>query len=171
MIFVGTVLECIAHLSKLKEGLYEIHEHKQKRTLNQNSFYWQIVGMIAKALREPNIYVHNLLLRRLEIYEIIDDFEVLILLPNTDRAEKQSFYNEELHVKPIRGEQGIQGKFRWYKVLKGSRNFTTEEMNRLVEMALNELRDMGLQLPQEERFIKALEEHERIKANGNLETS
>ena len=143
--------------------------------INQNSFYWEIVGIIAKAIREPSIYVHNLLLRRLEIYEIVDGFEVLMLLPDTDQAEKQTYYNDELHIKPVRGEQGIkrtnQGVFRWYKVLKGSRNFNTEEMNRLVDTALDELHDMELQLPQEQRFMKALEEHERIKVNGNLETS
>ena len=56
-----------------------------------------------------------------------------------------------------------------YKCLKGSRRFNVEEMSRLIDIALKELNDIGLMLPQEERFVKALEEHERIKTENDLQ--
>jgi len=162
----GTAMEIISWLSQQKDGQrYEISLCREKRSLNQNSLYWEIVGIIARSLKKPDAYVHNLLLRRCEIYEKLDGKVVCISLPDTDEAELWVEYNEEYHYKPtldrFKNSNGTQ--WRWYKVLKGSKEFDTSEMSRLIDIALDELNNMGLQLPQTERFMKALEEHGRIK--------
>ena len=160
--FVGTVIECIAHLSGLKEGLYEIKEHKPKRSLSQNAFYWQIVEQIATAMLEPKAYVHNLLLRRCEIYDMIGNQPVLVVLPDTDSAEKWALYSEDYHFKPTLERDKNHG-LRWYKILKGSKYFSVEEMNILIEQALGELHENSLELPLDKATQRALEEFERIK--------
>ena len=162
----GYPLALISWLSHQKSDMkYTIEPYKEKRSLNQNNFYWEIVTLISKGLNEPITYTHNYLLRKCEIYEMIDGSTILTLLPDTDAAERQSYYNDELHIKPVRGKAGehktAQGNFRWYKVLKGSRKYNVQEMTRLIDIALEQLESMDIMLPQEKAFMKALEEHER----------
>ena len=160
--FVGTVLECIAFLSKLKGGIFEIREHKPKRSLSQNAFYWQCVEQISKEIRQPKAYVHNLLLRRCEIYDMIGNQPVLVVLPDTDSAEMWAEYSEDYHFKPT-DERDKKSGFRWYKILKGSKYFSVEEMNYLIEKTIEEIHANSLELPLDKATQKALEEYERIK--------
>ena len=114
----GTAMEIISWLSQQKDGQrYEISLCKEKRSLNQNSFYWEIVSMIARSLKKPDAYVHNLLLRRCEIYEKLDGKVVCISLPDTDEAELWVEYNEDYHYKPTLDyfENSNGTKWRWYK--------------------------------------------------------
>lgn len=161
-----TNLEAIAYLSTQPEGLWDITPHKTKRSLNQNSLYWMAVGIIAKALKKPNCYIHNLLLRRCEIYEQIDGKVVCVPLPDTDEAELWAEYHELYHYKPTleRFTNTNGTEWRWYKVLKGSKEYNMEEMARLIDIAIDQLESMGLMLPQDAATVKALEEHEKIKS-------
>ena len=158
--FIGTVIECIAFLSKLKGGIFEIREHKPKRSLSQNAFYWQCLEQISKAIYQPKDYIHNLLLREMGICEMIDNQPVLMVLRDTDEAELWAEYTPDYHLKPTLERQG---GFRWYKVLKGSSKYEIDEMNRLIELALAEIREQGLTLPMDKATQKALEEYEKIK--------
>lgn len=160
--FIGTVIECIAHLSSLKEGIFEIKEHKPKRSLSQNAFYWQCTEQVAKAIMQPKAYVHNLLLRRCEIYETIGIQPILVVLPDTDSAEMWALYSEDYHFKPTLDFDKKNG-LRWYRVLKGSKDFTVEEMNLLIEQVLSEIEVNHLELPLDKATQRALEEYEKIK--------
>lgn len=165
----GTAIECIAWLSTQKDGfLYDCDYHKEKRSLNQNAFYHMIKDLIAKSMKVPPCYVHNLLLRRCEVYEVLDGKVVCISLPDTDETEHWVEYNELYHYKPTLNtfENSSGTKWRWYKVLKGSKEYTAEEMSRLIDIALDELDHMGLSLPNDAATMKAYEEHMKGKRNG-----
>ena len=157
-VVVGTILECIAWLSSQKEGMFEIFPHITKRSLSANGLYWLCVDRIAKCEKKPKAYIHNLLLRRLDIGEEIDGCTIYVPLPDTDSAEIWAEYNELYHYSPTLQFQG--GK-RWYKMLKRSSQFNVEEMSRLIDLAIDELRNYGLPVPGEEVIMKALEEYER----------
>lgn len=56
------------------EAMYvvEIKRHRKRRSLDQNSMYWSVLGQIAKALNISNNHAHNLMLRRYGAVETID---------------------------------------------------------------------------------------------------
>lgn len=163
---IATLLDCIAWLSKQKDGLYEVKPYKEKRSLNQNRLYWECVGLMAEADHKPKCYYHNLLLRRCDIYEQIDGKIVMMPLPDTDAAETWAEYHELYHYKPtlsFYNNPETGDRWRWYRVLRGSKTFNKQEMTRLIDIALDEMRNMELYLPQDKAFLKALEEHEKNK--------
>ena len=157
-LFKGTILECIAWLSSQAEGIFEIFPFIQKRSLSANGLYWECVDKIAKFEKKPKAYIHNLLLRRLDIAEEIDGYTIYVPLPDTDAAELWAEYNDQYHYKPT---LQVQNGRRWYKMLKGSSQFNVEEMSRLIDLCIDEMRNYGLDVPGEEATRKALEEYER----------
>lgn len=160
-----TNLEAIAYLSTQPERLWDIVPHKEKRSLNQNAFYHMIKGIIAKAMLEPPAYVHNFLLRRTEIFKMCDGEPERVLLPDTDKAEEEAMYDEVRHRKPVKGDRGkkktVKGDMRWYMELKGTHEMNTAEMSYLIDIALNEMENMGLMLPKDAATMKAYEEHKK----------
>lgn len=166
-LFVGTILECIAWLSSQKEGLFEIFPHIKKRSLSANKLYWECVDRIARCEKKPKAYIHNILLRRLDIPEEIDGCTIYVPLPDTDSAELWAEYNELYHYSPT--TQCKSGK-RWYKMLKGSSQFNVEEMTRLIDLVIDELRNYGLPVPGEEDIRKAIEQYERTHKCNTTET-
>ena len=90
----------------------------------------------------------------------------MIPLPDTDEAETWAEYHELYHYAPTlqyykNPETGE--KWRWYRVMKGSKHYSKEEMCRLIDIALDEMRNMDLYLPSDAVFMKALQQHEKIK--------
>lgn len=161
----GTPIECIAWLSNQQgDKLYDIYPHKEKHSNPQNNLYWKIVGIIAKSLREPNTYVHNYLLRRTDFFDGTKS-TVVIDTPEDDIA---TMYESDRHLKPtnstFENSNGI--RFRWYREIRGIRKLKVDEMSLLIDMALKELHDMGLELPPDDITQKALEEHERTQNDG-----
>lgn len=158
----GSLMDCISWLSKQKDGEFEIKPYS-KRSLNQNRFYHMIKGIIAKALRVPPPYVHNLLLRRMEIFDTQPDGKVILeLFTDDDRTDRWIEYHSELHLKPTMYRiKNDQGNFRFYQKLKGSSEYNPEEMSMLIDLALDEMESMGLMLPQDEATLKAYEEHKK----------
>lgn len=161
--FIGTIMECIAHLSTLKEGLYEIHEHKEKRSLSANALYWKCVGEMAKAMFITNACMHNQLLRKYGPHKVIDGEEVYVTLPDTKEAEREIDEDKTNHLLPT--SQRIRSK-RWYILLKPSHEFDTAEMSRLIEGTADEMRHMGLIPPQDQVIQSAIENYERRHKNG-----
>ena len=170
--FIGTVIECIAFLSQLKEGTYEIHEHKEKRSLKANALYWTGVSELAKAMKMPSAYIHNLLLRKCGFMQTFGGDIARVLLDDTDVVENQTMYDENIHLMPVRGDSGRLKTLndnrevvykRWYVLLKHSSDFDKDEMSTLIETLAEEMKSAGLTPPQDKIIQKALENFERRK--------
>ena len=158
----GNLMDCISWLSKQKDGEYEIKPYS-KRSLNQNNFYHLIKRIIAKGLHVPPPYVHNFLLRRMGIYDTQPDGKVILeLYTDDDATEHWIEYHPDKHLKPTMYRiKNNQGNFRFYQKLKGSSEYTPDEMSMLIDLALDEMENMGLMLPQDEATLKAYEEHKK----------
>ena len=161
----GTAMQIIAWLSMQEEGKeFECDFAKEKKSLNQNSFYRKVIGLIAQKLRKPPCYIHNLMLRRTEIYADANGQAIWIPLKDNDETEMWVEYNELYHYKPtLQYEDKPNGRFRWYRVLKGTHEMSKEEMSRLIDVALDEMEQCGILLPQDEATLKAYEEHKKGK--------
>ena len=56
---IGTIKELIPRMLQLDEMKeYEIKEHKPKRSLNANAYYWVLVNKIADTLNQSKEFIH-----------------------------------------------------------------------------------------------------------------
>lgn len=162
---IGTAMQIISWLSMQEEGKeFECDFVKEKKSLNQNNFYRKIIGLITHKLKKPQCYIHNLTLRRAEIYASVNGHSLWIPLPDNDETEMWVEYHELYHYKPtLQYEDKPNGRFRWYRILKGTHEMTKEEMSHLIDVALDEMEQCGIMLPQDEATLKAYEEHKKGK--------
>lgn len=153
-----------------QDTMWDLTEHKDKRSLSQNSYYWQLASKVAKKTVKfgANINeIHNKNLRELGLREYINDQPVCIYIPDTDEAEKQTLNAESYHVKPT--SQTRVGKdgtvFRCYVMLRGSHTFNTDEMSSLVDLMVQEAKAVGVETltPLELAHIRQLEEQAERK--------
>ena len=159
-----------------QDSVWDLTEHKEKRSLTQNAYYWKLAGEVAKkSIRfGANINeIHNRNLRELGLRELINDKPLCIYLPDTEEAEKTALNAESYHIKPTSqtkaGKDGTM--FRCYVMLRGSHTFNTEEMSALVDLMVQEAKAVGVQTltPIELAHIRQLEEQaERSKQHETL---
>jgi len=155
---IGTALECIAWLSTQKDGTFEVDFHKEKRSLSANALYFKMVREMAKTLHISNPRMHNQLLRKYGVHQLMDGEEVWIALPDNVEVEDQVEEDEYNHFQPTLKKTGSK---RWYILLKPSHEFDTAEMSRLIDGAADEMRNMGLFPPMDEDIKRAIENYEK----------
>lgn len=162
----GTALDIVTFLmgdNADKKALYDLtlHQEKKKRTLSQNSYYWQLLEQIAVKSHVAKAVIHNINLRHLGLVLRISDKPIYILLPDTEKAEKEVLNAITYHLAP-RSETklGNDGKmYRWYVMLRGSSDMSVSEMSALVDFAVEDAKTYGIEVltPDELERIRQLE--------------
>lgn len=145
-----------------------VKKYRKKRSLDANAYYWQLIEKISAAVGNAKPVVHNMMLRRYGVLKQIDGENLLIFLPDTDEAQKKAFQDEFYHFKPTSLTKiADDGRvFRAYLLLKGSHEMDSQEMSALIDGAVMEAKDLGIEtLPpiELERMKKAYEEHTATK--------
>ena len=135
---------------KYKDGVrvaIKVTKHNEKRSLDANAYYWQLIGKLADALKISNNYCHNVMLRRYGVLEEFDGKPVYWVLPDTDEAEKKADESETYHIKPTSNVRlGYDGQmYRTYMLLKGSSQYDTAEMSRLISGLVDECKQCGIE--------------------------
>ena len=141
--------EALKAAQKLKDSpiiSIKLSQHKKKRSLDANAYYWVLIGNLAKALRISTSYCHNVMLRRYGVLAQMDDTPVYVLIPDTDEAQKAADESETFHIKPTSNVRtGKDGKpYRTYMVLKGSHEYDTAEMAALIHGIRDECMQVGI---------------------------
>jgi hypothetical protein len=152
--------------------LWDLKEHKAKRTISQNSYYWSLAGKVASKTARfgANINeIHNRNLRELGLREYVNDQPIVVYIPDTDEAEKATLNAESYHIKPTsQTKVGKNGDiFRCYVMLRGSHTFNTSEMSALVDLMVQEAKAVGIETmtPLELERIRQLEAEAERKHN------
>lgn len=155
-----------ADIEKLKEKklTVEIKQYREKRSLDANCYYWVLVGKLADVLNQSNAWVHNHMLRKYGQIMVIDDQGVYTVLPDSDEAQKAIDEAETYHLKPTsQVKPGKGGKmYRTYMMLRGSSDYDTKEMSRLIDGLVSECKEAGIETlpPAElERMMENYEKH------------
>lgn len=116
-----------------RSKLFDVSEHKEKRSLNANAYAWTLIGKIADAIRSSKDEVYIQMLKRYgqsEIVSIVSSVEVSGYL---------KYYE-------IAGETELNGKpFTHYKVFKGSSEYNTHEMSVLIDGIVSEAKLLGIE--------------------------
>lgn len=111
----------------------ELKQHREKRSLNANAYFWVLVGKIGDILRADKDDVYLEMLKR---YGQSDLVSVLAEVPAADYFR----YFEEA------GESRLNGKlFKHYRVYKGSSEFDTREMSILIDGVVYEAKNLGIE--------------------------
>lgn len=145
----GTATQVIRWLTEQSpEVVWEIKQHRDKRSLDANAYYWKIVTSIAEAVGASKNEVHNTLLRRYGQAQGVDGRLVEVYIPDTEKAAKSALMAEDYHLKPTSYvKAGTKGQtFRAHILLRGSRTYDSREMSILIKGALDEAEQVGLRI-------------------------
>lgn len=124
-----------------------VERFAKKRTLTANAYYWVLNGKLAKAIGVSKSRMHNILLRRYGVPEVVNEDLVYAMIPDTEDAENQILESETYHLKPTsnikEGKDGIDR--RGYILLKGSSQMDTNEMAALIDGTVDECHQVGIE--------------------------
>lgn len=135
------------------DKLWDIKEHKAKRSLNQNSYYWALLAKVAEKSSISRNRCHNEMLASYGQDEYVDDRLVYVTIPDNEKAEREAMEAETYHLRPtssvMDGNDGML--YRVWVMLRGSHTYNTAEMRRLLEGMIEEAKQLGIEtLPEEE---------------------
>ena len=157
------------------EALYDIKLHKEKRSLDQNAYYWKLNALLARKLRISTARLHNLMLRECAPPLTIDGRVAMQPIPDTDSAFEKVLESETYHLRPTSGTITGNDKmeYRWYVVLRGSHTFNTAEMSALLDRLIEDCKEQGIETltPMELQQMRAIEYARENKKNRDSNES
>lgn len=116
-----------------REKLFEIKEHRQKRSLNANAYAWVLIGKIADVLRTSKEDVY------LNMLKHYGQSEMVSVLSSID-VRGYFKYFEEVATVTLEGKQ-----FTHYRVFKGSSEYDTREMSILIDGIVYEAKNLDIE--------------------------
>ena len=128
-----------------REKLFEIKEHRQKRSLNANSYAWLLIGKIADVLRTSKEEVY------LNMLKHYGQSEMVSVLSSID-VRGYFKYFEEVATVTLEGKQ-----FTHYRVFKGSSEYDTREMSILIDGIVYEAKNLGIETMTPDEIAKMKE--------------
>lgn len=171
----GKTDDVVVFLLKQDKGImWDLKEHKERRRLTQNAYYWVLVGKIAEKTGISSAEIHNRNLRDLGLVERMNGALVPVYIPDTEDAERDALEAETFHIKPTsQTKEGKDGKtYRCYVLLRGSSTFNVAEFSALVDLIVQEaLAQGGIEVlpPDELAHIRELErQHEKRKEQKGI---
>lgn len=112
-----------------KNKLFEIKEHKEKRSLNANAYFWQLVGKIADVLRTPKEDVYKTMLFRYGQHQTIT-------VDTSVDVSRFFQYAELIH---------RDYDYTDYLVAVGSSHYNTQEMSVLIDGVISEAKELDIE--------------------------
>ena len=126
--------------SQDREKIFEIKEFKHKRTLSQNSYAWELIGKLSDKMTIPK---EEMYLKMLKDY----GQTIIIPIPEGDSPNGWFKYYEYYKKSVINGKNAD-----YYKVYKGSSEFTTLEMKYFLDGIIQECEQLGIPTLTEEQI-------------------
>lgn len=116
-----------------KEKIFEIKEHKEKRSLSQNAYAWKLITEIGNKMR----------LSKEEVYlQMLEDYGQSMLIPVEKDKKPHGFFKYYKFVKTVM----INNKEAdYYKVFKGSSDFDTKEMSIFIDGIIQECKQLDIE--------------------------
>lgn len=140
---IGTLFECIAWLSEQDPAKrFEVKEHKQRRSLTQNAYYWVMLNKLARKVRISDSEVH---LNMLRDYGVCEVMSVRAGVPIGDYFK----YFDVLGVDYIDGEER-----QVLKIYKGSSRMDSTEFSHLIEGMRYECQEQGIDVATPEEIAR-----------------
>lgn len=131
---IGTPRKLVAYLIGCEpDKTFELKEHRKKRTLTQNAYYWAMLSKLKDALGMPTDEIHMNMLRQ---WGVAETFDMLSDVP----LEGYFKYYDVLY--DYEDEDGSSR--RLVRVYKESHLMTTSEFKRLIDGMREECEAQGI---------------------------
>lgn len=142
----GDIRELIERLRTEKLSI-EIKKFRNKRSLTANGYYWSLVHKISEMNGVSDAWTHNMYLRDCHCLARFEDgTPVTVPVPDTTEAEIEVMNKTEYHLLPTSQTiEGKNGRLRYYIMLRGSSTFDSAEMARLIEFAVQDAKQLGIE--------------------------
>lgn len=129
-----------------RDKVFEIKEHKEKRSLNANAYAWSLITKIADALRTSKEECY------LEMLKRYGQSEIVSVLSQIDVSGYFKYY-EPLATATLQGKE-----FTHYKIYKGSSEYNSIEMSILIDGIVSEAKELGIETipPKEIERLKTM---------------
>lgn len=129
----ATPIQIISWLySQDKEKKFDIKEHKQKRSLDQNSYAWHLITELANEMR---LSKEDMYLKMLKSYGQSEKVSIA-----SEISPKGYFkYYEKIGTGYVKGK-----KFTHYQIFKGSSEFNSKEMTIFIDGIIQECQQLGI---------------------------
>lgn len=126
--------------TKDKELNIEIKEHREKRSLNANSYFHVLVDKIAEIQGVSHSEIHNHLISE---YGFVDEDIKNIILDDNIPWQKL----DNIHLRPTTFTKVLDNGrlYRVYYVMRGSHTYDTKEMSRLIDGTVSEAKELGIE--------------------------
>ena len=119
--------------SQDRDKVFEIKEHKEKRSLTAKAYAWTLIGKIADALRTSKEETYLTMLKRYGQSEIVS------VLSSIDVTGYFKYFEAV-------GKATLQGKeFTHYKIFKGSSEYDSREMAILIDGIISEAKELEIE--------------------------
>ena len=131
---IGTPQQIIPWLfDQDREKVFEIKEHKEKRSLNANAYAWSLITKIADALRTSKEECYLEMLKRYGQSEIVSVLSEI-------NVEGYFKYYEPIATATLQGKE-----FTHYKIYKGSSEYDSLSMSILIDGIVSEAKELGIE--------------------------
>ena len=120
-------------LNQNRDKLFEVKQHREKRSLNANAYAWALISEIADVVRASKDEVYMQMLKRYgqtQIVSVLSDI-------NVDGYFK---YFEPIAKSTLNGKS-----FTHYKIFKGSSEYDTREMSVLIDGIVSEAEELEIE--------------------------
>ena len=115
-----------------RDKIFDIKEHKEKRSKSQNSYAWELITQIANSVRKSKEEVY------VDMLKHYGQSTVLSMLDSINPNEWFKYYE-------VIGKGKVNGKdFIHYKYYKGSSEFDTKEMTIFIDGIIQEAEQLGI---------------------------
>lgn len=127
-----------------REKVYEVKEHKEKRSLNANNYAWKLITEIAERIT-PTLSKEEVYLKMLIDY---GQSEMISVLTDIDIKGYFKYYTEV-------GRTVLNNKeFTHYKIYKGTSEYNTKEMSIFIDGVVQEAKSLGIETETPEQLQK-----------------
>lgn len=132
----GDIFQIMSRLQSLpkedKLKIFDLSEHKEKRSLTQNAYAWKLINEIANKVNESKEKVH------LDMLKHYSQTSKIMLRADIDIKGFIPYYELE-------GYADVKGvKYAAYKVFKPSHEMNTYEMSKYLSGIVQEAENLGI---------------------------
>ena len=166
----GTYIQAVQYLTeqnaKHPDKVWEVKEHKERRSLDSNSYFHVLCDKLSKKMSPPWSMAHmkNHLITSYGQPEYDEDGKMIYLKANIPEEKMQEY--ETLHCLPVKYEGDT---VTFYRVYRGSHTYNTQEMSQLIAGTVDECIGQGIEVatPNEIARMQALWESRYEKKHSD----
>lgn len=151
---------CRGFVLSMKDRPYdaEIKEHRDRRSLDANSYYWLLVGKLSKAIGRSPESIYRWHIREIGNYEVL-------CLKNEALSDFSAKWTSNHYGRQVATRESIIPG--WVTVLAyyGSSDFDRREMSILIDNCIQDCKAVGIETLPPEKLAGMMEEWGNAKAD------